>query len=147
VLALALAAGHCLPIGSASADACTRPSAESGIEFLSGDELRQEIIGNSITWEDEGVDFVEHYAAGTTEGEVIGLQGEQPYGEVGRWRISGDCLCLKFENDPAGAECYTIGQRRDREAKRGAIAALVFYTADGRKEGPADLWPGNLAER
>jgi hypothetical protein len=134
-------------MGDASADACAQPFKERGIEFLSGDELRREVVGNSITWEDDGVDFIEHYRSGTTEGEIVGLEGERPYREGGRWRIVADCFCLEFENDSEAGECYTIGRKRDREAKRGAIAALVFYTADGRKEGPADLWPGNLVER
>jgi hypothetical protein len=147
VLVFALAAGLCFPMTDASADACTIPFKERGVEFLSGEELRREMVGNSITWEDDGIDFVEHYRSGTTEGEIVGLEGERPYLEAGRWRIVGDCFCLGFEDDPAGGECYTIGKKRDREAKRGAIAALVFYTADGRKEGPADLWLGNLVER
>jgi hypothetical protein len=147
VLALALAAVLCFPMTDASADACAMPFKERGVEFLSGEEIRREIVGNSITWEDDGIGFVEHYRPGTTEGEIVGLEAERPYRDVGRWRIVADCFCLEFENDAEADECYTIGRKREREAKRGAIAALVFYTADGRKEGPADLWPGNLVER
>lgn len=145
VLAFALAPG--LPMADASADACTRPFRERGIEFLSGDELHRELVGNSITWEDDGIQFVEHYKPGTAEGEIVGLEGEQPYREAGRWQIVADCFCLRFEDDAEEGGCYTIGRKRDRETKRGALAALVFYTADGRKEGPADLWLGNLVER
>jgi hypothetical protein len=144
-LALALAAGF--PMAAASADACTRPFKERGIEFLSGDELHDELVGNSITWEDSGIPFVEHYQPGTAEGGIAGLEGGRPYREAGQWRIVADCFCLEFENDAEGSGCYTVGKKRDRETKRGAIAALVFYTADGRKEGPADLWLGNLVER
>ena len=145
VFAVALVASF--PIADASADECTRPFRERGIEFLSGDELHHQLVGNSITWEDNGIQFVEHYKSGTAEGEIAGLEGGRPYREAGRWRIVADCFCLEFEDDAEEGGCYTIGKKRDRETKRGAIAALVFYTADGRKEGPADLWLGNLVER
>ncbi|MGH6917417.1 MAG: hypothetical protein ACREJ0_06900 [Geminicoccaceae bacterium] len=147
MLAFAVAASLVVSTAPASADGCTTPFKERGIEFLTGDELRRELVGNSITWEDEGLRFVEHYKAGTIEGEIIGLEGERPYREAGRWRIVAGCFCLEFENDAEEGGCYTIGRKRDRETRPGALAALVFYTADGRKEGPADLWQGNLVER
>jgi hypothetical protein len=147
VLALTVAARLCVPTAPATADACTTPFKERGIEFLNGDELRRALVGNSITWEDDGIRFVEHYKAGTIEGEIVGLEGGRPYHEAGRWRIVADCFCLEFESEAEEGGCYTIGRKRDRETKRDAIAALVFYTADGRKEGPADLWQGNLVER
>jgi hypothetical protein len=146
-LAFTVAAGPCLPVSAAGAAACTTPFKERGIEFLSGDELRRELVGNSITWDDDGVPFVEHYRPGSIEGEIVGLEAERPYREAGRWRIVADCFCLEFENDPEQGGCYTIGRKRDRETRTGALAALVFYSADGRKEGPADLWQGNLVER
>ena len=131
----------------ASFAACTRPYKERGITLLSADELRRQLVGNSITWEDEGLDYVEHYRAGTSEGEIVGLEGGQPYRGKGRWRILDDCFCLEFADDFEAGGCYTIGRKRDREAKRGALAALIFYQADGRKEGPADLWAGDLTRR
>jgi hypothetical protein len=147
VLAFTVAAALFLPVAAARAAACMTPFKERGIEFLSGDELRRELVGNSITWDDDGIPFVEHYKPGGAEGEIVGLEGERPYREAGRWRIVADCFCLEFENDPEEGGCYTIGRKRDRETRPGALAALVFYTADGRKEGPADLWQGNLVER
>jgi hypothetical protein len=147
VVAFTVAASLCSPMAAAKAAACTTPFKERGIEFLTGDELRRELVGNSITWDDDGIPFVEHYKPGSVEGAIVGLEGGRPYREAGRWRIVADCLCLEFENDPEEGGCYTIGRKRDRETKRGALAALVFYTADGREEGPADLWPGNLVER
>ncbi|MGH6921421.1 MAG: hypothetical protein ACREJ0_27410, partial [Geminicoccaceae bacterium] len=126
-MAFTVAAGLCGPMAPANADACTTPFKERGIEFLNGDELRRQLVGNSITWEDDGVEFVEHYRSGTTEGEIVGLEGGRPYREAGRWRIVAGCLCLEFENDAEEGGCYTIGRKRDRETRPGALAALVFY--------------------
>ena len=86
------------------------PTAADG---LSGDQIRQSVIGNTLVGTDEDSQYFEYFAA---DGTIVG-QGED--GEYsGHWFMRGDRLCVAYEDDnghiPQTDKCSGVIVSRDQ---------------------------------
>ena len=93
-------------------------------------EIRQAIIGNTVSGIEDGKSYTEYYQP---DGYVHGLEPEGPY--VGEWRIAGRNFCVRYfdENASTGAwECMGVDIK----------GSLFAWIKDGERY-EADLVPGN----
>jgi hypothetical protein len=69
---------------------------------LSGDGIVQRLVGNSVTWSEDGDCFVEYYGG---DGAVAGRKSGETYSA--KWRIDGDFMC--FDYGPGSANvCWSL---------------------------------------
>jgi hypothetical protein len=101
------------------------PAASDDMRLLSGEEIRQEIIGNTVDGQ-MGSPFTEFYSP---DGAIKGVSGEGRY--EGSWSIDKDMLCLVY-SEPFG--CRRIGLAGD---------VVSFITEDGEADGSGTLIKGN----
>jgi hypothetical protein len=100
------------------------PGAEE-MRILTGEEIRAEIIGNTVDGQ-MGTAFTEFYSP---DGAIKGLSGEGRY--EGRWYIEGDMLCFEY-SEPFG--CRRIGLSGD---------TVSYLTESGEADGSGTLLEGN----
>jgi len=101
------------------------PATSDDMRLLSGDEIRAEIIGNTVDGQ-MGTAFTEYYSP---DGAIKGLSGEGRY--EGRWSIEDDMLCFVY-SEPFG--CRRIGLSGD---------IVSYITEDGEADGSGTLLKGN----
>ncbi|MBX6322096.1 MAG: hypothetical protein IRY94_09740 [Rhodospirillaceae bacterium] len=96
-------------------------------QVLSGDQIRQRLIGNTVSGmldasEGGPSPYAEYYDPdGTIRGD----------GYTGRWTIEGDTICLSFEDSPRA--CWQVSAEGDD----------IEWILDGRVEGNGKVTPGN----
>ena len=100
---------------------------------LTGEELRAEIGGNTLTgFHDSGMSFTEYHAP---DGRVFGFNGGEPV-QDGCWRVRGDAVCYEYGRGRiTGSFCW----RFDRA---GPIGYRIAHLSSGTR-GIARLEPGN----
>jgi hypothetical protein len=96
------------------------------------DEIRQAVVGNTISGMEDGKSYTEYYQP---DGHIHGLDPEGPY--VGEWRIAGRNICVRyFDEDGKGSigawDCMGVDVK-------GSIFAWI---TDGERY-EAHLVPGN----
>ncbi len=101
------------------------PLAADDTRILSGEEIRSQIIGNTVDGL-MGTAFTEFYSP---DGAIKGLSGEGRY--EGRWSIEKDMLCFEY-NEPFG--CRRIGLSGD---------TVSYITESGEADGSGTLLKGN----
>lgn len=79
-----------------------------GITVLTEAELRQNIVGSTMTGGSGDGAWVEYYEPG---GRIRGIWGGSPYG--GDWTISGPWMCLDYAGDSYD-QCMTISLKGDQ---------------------------------
>ena len=62
---------------------------------LTGPEILQDIVGNTVAWEDEGGCSVEYYRP---DGVVIGQRNNASF--TAHWWVRGSLMCFKYDFDP-----------------------------------------------
>ena len=100
-------------------------SAAAGPKTLTGDEIRSQIVGNTVSGE-MGTAFTEFY---NPDGTIRGSSADGAY--QGKWHIDGDTLCLEYD-EPLG--CRKIALDGDK---------VTFVTEDGEVDGSGTLIKGN----
>jgi hypothetical protein len=68
--------------------------ASDGRRALTGEDIKKEIVGNSITGIEEGETYVEYLGP---DGTISGLAESGFY--RGSWRVDGDKICLLYDQD------------------------------------------------
>ena len=83
------------------------------VSYLSAGEIRESIIGNTLTEAETGRWKEDYLPSGEDrfEGIIRGHQRapEGPYG--GTWSIRGDSMCLKYRGFPEQSDCYRFSRR------------------------------------
>ena len=79
-----------------------------GVEVLTETELRQNIVGSTVTGGSGDGVWVEYYEPG---GRIRGIWGGSPYG--GAWTIEGRWICVDFGGDSSD-QCITISLKGDQ---------------------------------
>jgi len=105
-------------------------SASLGGVLANEEEIRQALVGNTVSGTDDGKAYAEYYRP---DGYVYGEDPEGPY--VGEWRIAGREFCTRYfdEDHSIGAwECKAIDISGSRFA----------WIEDGDRY-EASLVPGN----
>jgi len=96
-------------------------------------EIRQAIVGNTISGVQDGKSYTEYYQP---DGYIHGLETEGPY--VGEWRIASQNVCVRYfdddnKNGAIGAwECMGVD----------VTSSLFAWIKDGQRY-EAKLVPGN----
>ena len=90
-----------------------------GVTLMSEQEIRANIIGNSVTGYWQGEEFYEYLAP---DGTIRGLSAGRPYDGI--WSISGTVLCWDYPSDGDG--CWTVSINGDQ---------LTYYTKNGEISG------------
>lgn len=97
--------------------------------YLSGDQIRARVVGNTIQGVHEGLGYFEYLRP---DGTIRGSRGlELVY--VGRWRLQGSAMCFSYDLIDWAQGCYQIRLNGNR---------IGFYK-DGEEEGVATLLSGN----
>ena len=89
-------------------------SASFAAVLTTEDQIRQAIIGNTISGIEDGKPYAEYFLP---DGHLRGVDPEGPY--TGEWRISGGTLCERYftqrteeavpdEGSPSGWECMSV---------------------------------------
>lgn len=98
---------------------------------LSGDQIRQHVIGNTLVGAENGLPYFEYYV---NDGTIIGQGNDGEYS--GHWFIRGNQLCVAYENDdgiiPKSHKCSSVIMIRNQ------ITASSVDDDD-----PLTLQPGN----
>lgn len=102
-------------------------------QTVTGDELRAELSGNTLTgFHDSGMSFTEYHAP---DGRVFGFNGGEPAREA-CWRVRGDAVCYGYGRGRITGEfCW----RFDRV---GSVGYRIAHLTSGTK-GIARLENGN----
>ena len=109
-------------------------SLSSGAVLTTEAQIRQAVVGNTISGIEDGKSYTEYYQP---DGYIHGLVPEGPY--VGEWRIAGRTLCVRYfeikeDEDGSGSigawECMGVEIRgthfawiKDGERYKAQIAA------------------------
>jgi len=99
--------------------------AAAGPPTLTGDEIRSQIVGNTVSGE-MGTAFTEYY---NPDGTIHGSSADGAY--QGKWHIDGDTLCLEYD-EPLG--CRKIALEGDK---------VTYVTEEGEVDGSGTLIKGN----
>lgn len=85
-------------------------------QTLSGAEIRDKIITNTLVGTEDGAPVVEFFK---DDGSILGRGSDGNY--VGLWQIRGDKLCVHYEDDKAGSmDCLAIAINGDRVTRLSA---------------------------
>jgi hypothetical protein len=111
---------------------CISTTAFAGGLKLSGDDVRQKIVGNTIIGAEDGSPYAEYLLE---DGNILGQGKDGNY--KGVWKIRGNRLCLSYEDDDGkigeSEECSTVVLNGDQ---------IIRKSDDGDEEVSA-LAPGN----
>jgi hypothetical protein len=108
----------------------------NAVRLLSADEIKNEIVGNTITGVDKGKAYTEYLKP---DGTISGLEQAGPYN--GAWRLEGDRICLSYDPDEEATskerqwDCWPIARKGDD----------LFWSDSVAADDPAEakLLPGN----
>jgi hypothetical protein len=105
----------------------------AGAQALSGEQLRQELTGNTLSgFNTSGVIFTEYHAP---DGRVLGYNQGRP-NEDACWTIRGDAVCYYYPRGTvAGEFCWLL------EAK--GLMGFSLRSLETATTGVARLAPGN----
>ncbi len=98
-------------------------------------EIRQAIIGNTVSGIEDGKSYTEYYQL---DGHIHGLEPEGPY--VGEWRIAGPSFCVRYfdKEDDEGSGSTGAWECMGVEIQ----GSLFAWIKDGERY-KAQLVPGN----
>jgi hypothetical protein len=99
--------------------------AAAGPKTLTGEEIRSQIVGNTVSGQ-MGAAFTEFY---NPDGSIHGSSGDGAY--QGKWHIDGDALCLEYD-EPLGCRKIAL----DGET-------VTYITEEGEVDGSGTLLKGN----
>jgi hypothetical protein len=94
---MALSAEHHRLKPKISADVASKDVASNGPRVLTGEDIKKEIVGNSIIGIEKGETYVEYLSP---DGKISGLAESGFY--RGAWRVDGDKICVLYDPDEAG---------------------------------------------
>jgi hypothetical protein len=98
---------------------------------LSGDQIRQHVIGNTLVGTDDGLQYFEYFIA---DGTIVGQGKDGEYS--GHWFIRGNRLCVAYEDDkgyiPQTHKCSRVIVSRNQ---------IIASSID--EDEPLTLQPGN----
>jgi len=77
-------------------------SIASAQERLTGTAAWNQVVGNSITGEEDGQTLVEYYAP---DGTVKSMHGNDI--STGQWALVGEAVCFRYAGD-SETECYKL---------------------------------------
>ena len=91
-------------------------ASEAGAAELNANEIRTEIIGQTIEWWEDGGWHSGSLTLLPDGRAAIAVERPQPSSEDGRWTIRGNMICTSWSKIRAGGEkCYSLrraGQNR-----------------------------------
>jgi hypothetical protein len=98
-------------------------------------EIRQAIIGNTVSGIEDGKSYTEYFQP---DGHIHGQEPEGPY--VGEWRIDGPSFCVRYfdKEDEAGSGSIGAWECMGVEIQ----GSLFAWIKDGERY-KAQLVPGN----
>ncbi len=103
-----------------------------GGQTLSGAQIREKIIHNTLVGTEDGAPVAEYY---NDDGIILGKGSDGNY--VGLWRIQGDKLCVAYDEDDEdasqGLDCMTVLVSGDKVALLAADDDIADLDSD-------DLW-------
>jgi pimeloyl-ACP methyl ester carboxylesterase len=131
IIALCCLLPLCLSIGCAHTDE---------VRYMSADEIRESIIGNSLRGEESG-GWKEDYLAADSdelEGDIRGhSKSALPY--RGRWSIVGDSMCVEYETASGQVACFRFSKEKANK--------IHWVDETGALAFESDLIEGGEAER
>ena len=127
--ALRLAAGLALVMSiSAVAHAGDDFKVPEGVTVLTEDEIREKIIGNTMTGTSGSKRWTEYYLP---NGVIKGVEAGEKYG--GKWTLSGSVMCFDYSGDEYDT-CDTLALEGTK---------VRFFKLDGT---PSDYATGEILE-
>ena len=106
------------------------PPAACAKALASDDQIRQALVGNTISGEEDGKTFSEYF---NPDGRVLGEGGEGRFS--GHWHIAGGQMCVRYA-EPTGSESIWECSRIDVEG-----SAVTWSDEEGKTV--FTLTPGN----
>jgi hypothetical protein len=103
------------------ASAITLPTMVQSKMLSNDDEIRQMLVGNTISGEEEGETYVEFLHP---DGRITGEDRQGRY--AGHWQLSGGRMCLSYDQEdgePSNWDCSQVGFEGSR----------VLWSARGEK--------------
>jgi hypothetical protein len=78
-------------------------------QSLSGDQIRETLIGNTLSGVEDGKSYSEHL---NPDGTISGRSASGSYS--GRWRISGNRICFLYAEGSTKSDCTEVSLDGDR---------------------------------
>jgi hypothetical protein len=99
---MALSAEHHRVKPKISEDSAPKDVASNGPRVLTGEDIKKEIVGNSLIGIEKGETYVEYLSP---DGTISGLAESGFY--RGAWRVDGDKICVLYDADEPGDSAKT----------------------------------------